>query len=110
MLSPAHKRAQRPYHPYLHLIQVRRTTSFSAARSRIFPLFLRIAPDLCHSLIRRLAVYGVMIAESASSWFVISTSMPSDTFLPMLRVSDKSTLASRSRALREVRAAWALMY
>ena len=60
----------------------------------------------CHSVTMRLAAYGVILAEFADTSLVISSSIPPATSGRCLAPSSKSTWASRSWAVFEVKAAW----
>ena len=61
-------------------VYLARRKSFLPEHRRIFPRFLRIAPALCHSLIKRLVVWGVIFAAAANSSLVTSRAMPPATF------------------------------
>ena len=71
--------------------QTTRRKNLSGERKRIFPQCLRIAPAFCHSLTITPYTTSRIFAEFASS----------------LVANSRSTWASRSWAVFEVKAAWA---
>src|SRR6516225_1278335 len=84
--------------------------SKSGDRRRTFPRVFASAPELCHSLMNRLASNNVMPAALASSSLVIASSMPPVTFCPTARPILVSTEAHLWRALSQVRAICAVRY
>src|SRR6267142_3258822 len=78
--------------------QTELSSSFSGEQRRILPRRFCTARLRCHSLNKRLAVNGVILAAPASSSFVASNSKPPGTFCPMSSARQSTTPPSRSRA------------